>query len=429
MTRQDIDALYRREWGPILATLIRRLGDFDVAEEALQEAFAAAIEQWPTQGAPDEPVAWIVQTAKHKTIDRLRRGSLYSEKLGALSDIVAIERSEGTADAPSIPDDLLRLLFTCCHPALAIDAQVALALRTLGGLTTEEIARAFLVPVATLAQRLVRAKKKIRDADIPYRIPDAAELPERLEAVMAVVYLIFTEGHAATYGDSPIRSDLCAEAIRVARLLVRLFPESNEAAGLLALLLLTDARRQARLDAEGEIVPLEEQDRSRWDREKIAEGQASLEAVLRGGTLGPYALQAAIAAVHARAERAEDTDWREIAALYALFVQVAPSPVVELNRAIAVAMADGADRGLPLLDAIEAGGQLVDYHLLAATRADLLRRAGRSREAAASYRRAISLTSNDAERRFLERRLREVGEPEDAKSKGRRRADGVPLAK
>ncbi len=306
---------------------------------------------------------------------------------------------------------------------------MALALRTLGGLTTEEIARAFLVPVPTLAQRLVRAKKKIRDADIPYRIPDAADLPERLEAVLAVVYLIFTEGHAATYGDSPIRSDLCAEAIRVARLLVRLFPASNEAAGLLALLLLTDARRQARLDADGEIVPLEEQDRSRWDREKIAEGQASLEALLRGGTLGPYALQAAISAVHARAARAEDTDWREIAALYALFVQVAPSPVVELNRAIAVAMADGADRGLPLLDAIEAGGQLVDYHLLAATRADLLRRAGRSREAAASYRRAISLTSNDAERRFLERRLREVGEPEDAKSKGRRRADGVPLAK
>ena len=425
MTRHEIEALYRREYGPILATLIRRLGDFDVAEEALQEAFAAAIEQWPTEGAPDEPVAWIVQTAKHKAIDKLRRGSLYTEKLGALGEILEIERGQGTADAPSIPDDLLRLLFTCCHPALPIDAQVALALRTLGGLTTEEIARAFLVPAATLAQRLVRAKKKLRDADVPYRIPDAAELPERLEAVMAVVYLIFTEGHAATYGDSPIRSDLCAEAVRVARLLVRLFPDSSEAGGLLALLLLTDARRRARLDADGDVVPLEEQDRSRWDGAKIAEGQTVLATVIDGGTLGPYALQAAIAAVHARAERAEDTDWREVATLYGLLARVTPSPVVELNRTIAVAMADGADAGLPLLDAIEAGGALDDYHLLAATRADLLRRAGRPGEAAASYRRAISLASNDAERRFLERRLREVSEAEGAKGRGRRRADGA----
>jgi len=408
MTRQEIEALYRREWGPILATLIRRLGDFDVAEEALQEAFAAAIQQWPSQGAPDEPVAWIVQTAKHKAIDRLRRGSLYTEKLGALAEVTAIERAEGTADAPVIPDDLLRLLFTCCHPALAIDAQVALALRTLGGLTTEEIARAFLVPAATLAQRLVRAKKRLRDAGVGYRIPEAAELPERLEAVIAVVYLIFTEGHAATHGDSPIRSDLCGEAIRLARLLVRLFPDSSESRGLLALLLLTDARRRARLDAEGDVVPLEEQDRSLWDRTKIAEGEAVLETLLRDGTLGPYALQAAIAAVHARAERAEDTAWGEIAALYGLLAQVARSPVVELNRAIAVAMADGIDRGLEALDALEAGGELTDYHLFAASRADLLRRAGRFREATASYRRAISLTSNEAERRFLERRLREV---------------------
>jgi RNA polymerase sigma-70 factor (ECF subfamily) len=408
MTQEQIEALYRREWGPILATLIRRLGDFDVAEEALQEAFAAALQQWPEQGAPDEPVAWIVQTAKHKAIDRLRRGSLYTEKLGVVAEIAALERAEGTADAPSIPDDLLRLLFTCCHPTLPTDAQVALALRTLGGLTTEEIARAFLVPVGTLAQRLVRAKKKLRDAGVSYRIPDAGELPERLESVMAVIYLIFTEGHAATYGDSPIRSDLCAEAIRLARLLVRLFPDATEARGLLALLLLTDARRRARLDAEGNVVPLEEQDRSRWDAGKIAEGQRLLDGVLRDGTLGPYAVQAAIAAVHARAERAEDTAWNEIASLYGLLARVTPSPVVELNRAIAVAMVEGADRGLGLLDAIEADGRLDDYHLLAAARADLLRRAGRLGEAAASYRRAIALAANDGERRFLARRLREV---------------------
>jgi len=411
MTRADIDALYRRESGTILATLIRRTGDFDLAEEVVQEAFAAAIDQWPSEGAPEQPVAWLVQTAKNKAIDRMRRGSLYAEKLGAVADLAEIERSTTTAeDDHAVRDDLLRLLFTCCHPALAIDAQVALALRTLGGLTTEEVARAFLVPVPTLAQRLVRAKKKIRDAAIPYAIPDATELPQRLEAVMAVIYLIFSEGHSATYGDAPIRGDLCAEAIRLARLLVQLFDDSSEASGLLALLLLTDARRASRLDAAGDIVPLEEQDRSRWDRAKIADGFDRLDVVLRGGTLGPYALQAAIAAVHARAARAEDTAWGEIAALYSLLARVTPSPVVELNRAIAVAMADGVDSGLQLLDALEARRELADYHLLAASRADLLRRAGRGAEAAASYRRAITLTENGAERRFLERRLREVGE-------------------
>jgi len=408
LTREQIEALYRREYGAILATLIRRLGDFDVAEEALQEAFAAALQQWPGEDAPDEPVAWIVQTAKHKAIDRLRRGSLYTEKLGAVAEIAAIERADGTADAPTIPDDLLRLLFTCCHPTLPTDAQVALALRTLAGLTTEEIARAFIVPVPTLAQRLVRAKKKLQDANVGYRIPDAEELPHRLEAVMAVVYLIFTEGHAATYGDSPIRGDLCAEAIRLGRLLVRMFPSATEVRGLLALLLLTDARRRARLDRGGDVVPLDEQDRTLWDRAKIAEGTALLDEIVQAGTFGPYALQAAIAAVHGRAARAGDTGWREIATLYGLLARLDPSPVVELNRAIAVAMADGIDRGLPLLDAIEAGGRLGDYHLLAAARADLLRRAGRFDEAVGSYRRAIELAANDGERRFLERRLREA---------------------
>jgi RNA polymerase sigma-70 factor (ECF subfamily) len=410
MTPEAIDALYRRESGAILATLIRRLGDFDVAEEALQESFEAALEQWPNEGAPDEPVAWLIQTAKHKAIDRLRRGSLYSEKLGKIAEIAAIERTArgGTDDPQPIEDDLLRLLFTCCHPALAVDAQVALALRTLGGLTTEEIANAFLLPVPTLAQRLVRAKKKIRDANIPYRVPDTHDLPERLEAVLAVAYLIFTEGHAATYGDTPIRADLCAEAIRLARLLVRLFPDHAEARALLALLLLTDARRQARLDPDGDVVPLEEQDRSRWDAAKIAEGQAILASVLRDGTLGPYGLQAAIAAVHARAARAEDTAWGEIAKLYGLLGEIAPSPVVELNRAIAVAMSDGIEHGIALLDALERNGALAEYRLAAAARADLMRRAGRRADAAANYERAIALADNDGERRFLERRLREV---------------------
>ncbi len=410
MTPEQIAALYRDQSGAILATLIRRLGDFDLAEESLHEAFAAAIDQWPREGAPEQPVAWLVQTAKHKAIDRLRRGSLYTEKLGKLAEIAEIERATVGPDADDrpIPDDLLRLLFTCCHPALAIDAQVALALRTLGGLTTEEIARAFLVPVATLAQRLVRAKKKIRDAGIPYRIPEAADLPERLDAVLAVVYLIFTEGHATTQGDAPIRADLCAEAIRLARLLVRLFPAASEPHGLLALLLLTDARRRARLDADGDVVPLEEQDRSVWDARKIDEGTAILAGLVRDGALGAYALQAAIAAVHARAARPEDTAWPEIATLYGLLARVAPSPVVELNRAIAVAMAEGAERGLALLDGLEARGELEDYHLLAAARADLLRRAGRRADAAEAYRRALALGGNDGERRFLERRLREV---------------------
>lgn len=410
MMRPDIEDLYRRESRQILATLIRRLGDFDVAEEALQEAFAAAMVQWPEEGPPNEPVGWIVQTAKHKAIDRLRRGTLYAEKLGALAHEALQPVADESGEDHPIQDDLLRLLFTCCHPALAIDAQVALALRTLCGLTTEEIAHAFLVPVATLAQRLVRAKKKIRDAGIPYAVPEPGDLPERLDAVMGVVYLIFTEGHRTTSGAGPIRADLCAEAIRLARLLVRLFPQPSEVHGLLALLLLTDARRQARTDADGEVIALEEQDRSLWDQAQIAEGRTLLDDVVRDGTLGPYSIQAAIGAVHARAARAEETAWSEIVSLYGLLARVAPSPVVELNRAIAVAMADGADQGLPLLDALEARDELTDYRLLAAARADLLRRAGRFSEAAVSYRRAIALAGNDAEQRFLERRLREVSD-------------------
>jgi RNA polymerase sigma-70 factor, ECF subfamily len=311
MTRDEIDALYRRESAAILATLIRRLGGFEVAEEAVQEAFAAALEQWPRDGAPEQPVAWIVQTAKHKAVDRLRRGSLYTDKLGEIGGIAAEERAtRGLEDDRPVEADLLRLVFTCCHPALPVEAQVALALRTLGGLTTEEIARAFLVPVPTMAQRLVRAKKRLQDAGVAYEVPATSDLPDRLEAVLAVVYLIFTEGHAATSGDAAIRPDLCAEAIRLAQLLVRVFPDSSETRGLLALLLLTDARRHARLDDQGDVVPLEEQDRSRWDRTKIADGQALLDAILRDGTLGPYGIQAAIAAVHARAGRAEETACR-----------------------------------------------------------------------------------------------------------------------
>ncbi len=402
-----IEEIFRAEHGRILATLIRVLGDFDVAEEALQEAFEAALEQWPGAGVPANPVAWLISTARHKAIDRLRRRARLAQKQEEIArhlELLAVEE-----EAP-VPEDRLRLIFTCCHPALATEAQVALTLRTLGGLSTEEIAHAFLVPAPTMAQRLVRAKAKIRAARIPYQVPPTDALAERLEAVMVVVYLVFNEGYAASFGARLVRHELCAQAIRLGRMLVELLPARAEPMGLLALMLLHDSRREARLDESGDIVLLEDQDRTRWGRAQIDEGVALVEAALRAGGRppGPYALQAAIAAIHAQAPTAAATDWRQIAALYGLLAQVHPTPVVDLNRAVAVAMSDGIERGLALVDELDHRGELGGYHLLPAARAELLRRLGRHAEAAESYRRALALVSNEAERRHLEKRLREI---------------------
>jgi RNA polymerase sigma-70 factor, ECF subfamily len=401
---QAVEELYRSDWGRIVASLIRLVGDFEVAEDAAQEAFAAAVDQWRVTGVPDIPRAWVIQTAKHKAIDRIRRQARFNEKLNL---IAASEPSHAVIDEPDydgneIPDDRLRLIFTCCHPALGLDAQVALTLRTLGGLETDEIARAFLVPESTMAQRLVRAKRKIRDAGIPYKVPGTNEMAERLDAVLTAIYLVFNEGYAATRGGPLVRTDLCAEAIRLGRLVSH---TSTEATALLALMLLHDSRRDARLDAAGDIIVLEKQDRSRWNQRQIAEALPLASEALRGRP-GPFAVQAAIAAQHCKAARPEDTDWPEILQLYDLLERVQPSPVVSLNRAVAVAMVHGAKPALTLID--ELASELDNYHLLHSARADMLRRIGSSVEAAEAYARALALVSNDSERRFLEQRLREV---------------------
>jgi len=404
-----VDAVYRSDWGRIIASLIRLVRDFDVAEEAAQEAFAAAVDQWRVSGVPEFPRAWLIQTARHKAIDRIRRQTRFTEKLDAFTAAGASLTVEPhDFDPTDIPDDRLRLIFTCCHPALALEAQVALTLRTLGGLETDEIARAFRVPTATMAQRLVRAKGKIRDAGIPYAVPDTNDMPARLEAVLTAIYLIFTEGYAPTRGDALVRTDLCLEAIRLGRLVRALMtPPPAEATALLALMLLHDSRRDARLDAAGDLVLLEEQDRRRWNHAQIAEALPLVDEALRGGP-GPFAVQAAIAALHCRAARPADTDWRQIVRLYDLLERLRPSPVVSLNRAAAVAMVEGPRPALALIDELAATGDLDRYHLLHAARADLLRRLGSADEAAKSYATAIALVTNDAERRFLERRLREA---------------------
>jgi RNA polymerase sigma-70 factor (ECF subfamily) len=410
-----IEAVYRSDWGRIVATLIGLIGDFDVAEEAAQEAFAAAVDQWRTSGVPEFPRAWIIQTARHKAIDRLRRQSRLEEKLESYArSELGSANEQPEYESGEIPDDRLRLIFTCCHPALALEAQVALTLRALGGLETEEIARAFLVPPATMAQRLVRAKRKIRDARIPYKVPETIDMPARVDAVLTVIYLVFNEGYAATRGAPLVRTDLCAEAIRLGRLVRTLLlrnpmaPQSpSEATALMALMLLHDSRRDARLDEAGNLVVLEEQDRARWDQRQIAVALPLVDEALGGGA-GPFALQAAIAALHCQAARAADTDWPQIVRLYDLLERVQPSPNVSLNRAVAVAMVEGPTAGLALIDALEERGDLDGYHLLHAARADLLRRAGLPADAAKSYTRALALVTNESERRFLERRLSEV---------------------
>jgi RNA polymerase sigma-70 factor, ECF subfamily len=406
--REAVDAVYRAESRRVLATLIRLLGDFDLAEEALHDAFTSALEQWPQDGVPAKPRAWLVSTGRFKAIDTLRRRARFDTSLVHVADRLDIDsRTEADRDPDGVEDDDLRLIFTCCHPALPPEARVALTLREVCGLTTEEIARAFLVAAPTVAQRIVRAKAKIRDAHIAYQVPSRADLPDRLETVLQVVYLVFNEGYSASSGASVTRADLSGEAIRLGRLLVELLPEP-EVMGLLALMLLHESRRAARTSPDGNLVLLEQQNRSLWNRDQIAEGTALVQRALAVRGFGAYTLQAAIAAVHAGAPEPAATDWPQIVGLYDLLARVAPSPVVELNRAVAVAMRDGPEAGLALVDAILARGELADYYLAHSARADLCRRLGRTAEARASYERALALTRQEPERRFLERRLAEL---------------------
>src|SRR5712691_10233621 len=406
--RELVDALYRSASRQILATLIRLLGDFDAAEEALHDAFAVAVEQWSRHGVPANPRAWLISAGRFKAIDSMRRRARFGASLTALAKQLASSTSDAEAwDDASVEDDQLRLIFTCCHPALPPDAQVAMTLREVCGLTTDEIARAFLTRAPTVAQRIVRAKAKIRETRIPYEVPSETDLPDRLDAVLRVVYLVFNEGYSASSGESLTRHDLSSEAIRLGRLLVELLPEP-EAVGLLALMLLHDSRRAARTSPAGELILLDEQDRSLWNRDQIAEGGSLVERTLSSRRFGPYTVQAAIAAVHAQAPSADATDWAHIVGLYDLLMRADPSPVIELNRAVAVAMRDGPLAGLGLIDAILARGDLVHYHLAHAARADLCRRLGRTVEARASYERALGLTQQEPERRFLERRLAEL---------------------
>lgn len=406
---KTVDAVYRSESRRVLATLIRLLGDFDLAEDALHDAFAAAVEQWPRGGVPTNPRAWLVSAGRFKAIDAMRRRARFDASLAEIAERLGSDTNDAVEwNDEGVEDDQLRLIFTCCHPALSSEARMALTLREVCGLTTEEIARAFLTTPSTLAQRIVRAKAKIRDARIPYQVPSRADLPERLDTVLHVIYLVFNEGYSASSGESLTRPDLSSEAIRLARLLIELLPEP-EVMGLLALMLLHESRRPARTSPAGDLILLEDQNRALWNRDQIAEGTALVERAVSSRRFGLYTLQAAIAAVHAEATNAEATDWAQIVALYELLLQVEPSPVIELNRAAAVAMRDGPLVGLALIDAILGRGDLTDYHLTHSARADLCRRLGRTAEARASYERALSLTKQEPERRFLQRRLGELG--------------------